>query len=50
MFFQKNVTAKPVRQPLLAPLQKWLSWTGGGLIKHLFKTTTNQIWLFLAGF
>ena len=22
--------------------QKWSSWTGGCLIKHLYKTTTNQ--------
>ena len=24
--------------------------TGGSLIKHLYKTTTNKIWSFLAGF
>ena len=28
----------------------WLSWTGGRFIKHLYRTTTNQIWYFLAGF
>ena len=28
--------------------QKWSSWTGGCLIKHLYKTITNQIWSFLA--
>ena len=38
------------RRPLLGPLKKWSSWTGGRLIKHLYKTTTNQIWSFLAGF
>ena len=30
--------------------QKWLSWAGGRLLKHLYKTTTNQMWSFLAGF
>ena len=30
--------------------QKWSSWTGGRLIKHLYKTTINQISLFLVGF
>ena len=30
--------------------QKESSWTGGCLIKHLYKTTTNQIWSFLEGF
>ena len=30
--------------------QKWLSWTGVHLIKHLYKTISNQIKLFLAGF
>ena len=24
--------------------QKWLSWAGGRLIKHLYKTNVNQIW------
>ena len=24
--------------------QKWLSWTGGHLIKHLYKMTTSQLW------
>ena len=27
----------------LGTTQKWLSWTGGRLIKHLCKMTTNQI-------
>ena len=30
--------------------QKWPSWKGGCLIKNLYQATTNQIWLFLAGF
>ena len=30
--------------------QKGSSWTGDRLIKHLYKTTTNQMWSFLAGF
>ena len=34
----------------IATTQKQPSWTGGCLIKHLYKTTTNQIWSFLAGF
>ena len=33
----------------LGTTQKWSSWTGGRLIKHPYKTTTNQIWSFLAG-
>ena len=34
----------------LGTTQKWLFWTGGCLIKHLYKMTANQIWLLLAGF
>ena len=30
--------------------QNWSFWTGGRLIKHLYKTTINQIWSLLAGF
>ena len=31
--------------------QKWSSWKGGGhLMKNLYQATTNEIWLFLAGF
>ena len=30
----------------LGTTQKRLSWTGGCLIRHLYKITTNQIWLF----
>ena len=33
----------------LGTTQKWSSWTGCHLIKHLYKTTTNLIWLFLTG-
>ena len=47
----------PAPQPLghcsittLETTQKWLTWTGGCLVKHLHKTTTNQIWSFLVGF
>ena len=35
------------RYPLLGITQKWSYWTGDHLIKHLCKTTKNQIWLFL---
>ena len=34
----------------LGTSQKWSFWTGGRLIKHLYKTTTNQIWSLLASF
>ena len=30
----------------LGTIQKWSSWTGGRLIKHLSKRTRNQIWPF----
>ena len=30
--------------------QKWLVWAGGCSIKHLYETTTNQIWSLLARF
>ena len=33
----------------LATTQEWSSWEGGQLIKHLYKTTTNQMPSFLAG-
>ena len=29
---------------------KWSAWADSCLIKHLYKTTTNQMWSFLAGF
>ena len=28
----------------LGTTKKWTSWTGGHLMKHLYKKTTNQIW------
>ena len=34
----------------LGTTQKWLSWAGGHLIKHLDKTATKHMWSFLAGF
>ena len=34
----------------LGTTQKWSSWKSGCLIKNLHQATTNQIWLFLAGF
>ena len=34
----------------LRTTQKQSSWTCGCFIKHLYKTTTNKIWSFLAGF
>ena len=30
--------------------QKWLSWAGGCLIKHLYKTMTKQMWSSFTGF
>ena len=35
---------------ILGTTQKWPSWTGSRLLKHLYKIFTNQIWLLLAGF
>ena len=34
----------------LGTTQKWLSWAGGHLIKHLYKMITNQMWSLSAGF
>ena len=34
----------------LGTTQKWLSWAGGHLVKHLYKMATKQMWSFLAGF
>ena len=34
----------------LETTQKWSSWTGGRLMKHLHEATTSQIWWFWAGF
>ena len=34
----------------LGTTQKLLSWGGGHFMKHLYKTTTKQMWSFLAGF
>ena len=34
----------------LGTTQKWSSWAGGRLVKHLYKTTTDEMWSFLAGF
>ena len=33
----------------LGTTQKWSSWPGGRLIKHLYQTNANQIWSFLTG-
>ena len=40
----------PDKTATLGTTQKCLSWTGGCLIKHLYKATTNKIWSFLSGF
>ena len=34
---------------ILGTSQKGSSWTGGRLLKHLYKTTTKQIWSFWTG-
>ena len=41
--------SKLYKMATLGTIQNWLSWIGGPLIKHLYKTTTNQLWLLLAG-
>ena len=46
MFLQSNLD----KTTILRTPQKWSSWPGGCLTKHLFKTVIKQIWLFLAGF
>ena len=43
-------TFKPVKTTTLRTTQKWLPWTGGRLIKHIYKMTTNQMRSFQAGF
>ena len=30
----------------LGTVQKWLSWTGGNLTKHLLKMTTSQMYFY----
>ena len=30
--------------------QKWSCWASDRLIKHLYQTTTTQMWSFVAGF
>ena len=49
VLFTKN-TVKPVKTTTLGTMWKRLSWTDGRLIKHLYKTATNQMWSFLPGF
>ena len=46
MFLQSNLHKTTIRR---TP-QKWSSWPGGCLTKHLYKTVMKQMWLFLAGF
>ena len=48
--FFKYIQPNLYKMTALRTTQKWLSWAGGCLIKHLYKTTTNQMWSFLAGF
>ena len=47
---QFTSTVKLYKTTTLGTTQKWSSWAGGCLTKHLSKTTTNQIWSFLGGF
>ena len=42
--------SNPHKTTILETTQKWPSRTGGRLIKHLYKTTTNKISSFLADF
>ena len=46
---KKPVQSNLYKTTTLGTTQKWLSWTGGYLIKYLYKTTTNQVWSFSAG-
>ena len=48
--FFKYIQPNLYKMTALGTTQKWLSWAGGCLIKHLYKTTTNQMSSFLAGF
>ena len=45
-----DIQSNLYKSTTLGTTQKWLSWTGGCLIKHLYKMTSNKIWSFLAGF
>ena len=45
-----NASSERVRYCECYLLKIQSSWTGGRLIKHLYKTTTDQMWWFLAGF
>ena len=45
MWLQSNL----YKTTTIGTIQEWSSWAGGRLIKHFDKTTTNQMWSFLAG-
>ena len=44
-----NIQSNLHKTTTLGTTQKWSSWAGGCLVKHLYKTFTKQM-LFLAGF
>ena len=49
--YLKDNTFKPAyKMTTLGTTQKWSSWGDGRLIKHLHKTATSKLWLFLARF
>ena len=35
---KKHFTVKPVKTTTIGTSEKWSPWTGGHLIKHLYKT------------
>ena len=50
IFFESYVQPNLYKTSTLGNTQKWLSWAGLHLIKHLHKTATKQMCLSLAGF
>ena len=46
----KTLQSNLYKRTTVGTTQKWLSWAGGCLIKHLYKMATNHMWSFLAGF
>ena len=48
--YYQYLLSKLYKTTTIGTTQKWSSWAGGCLIKHLYKTATKQIQPSLAGF
>ena len=49
-FVKKVVQSNMYKTTTLGNTQKWSSWAGGHLKKHLYKMATKHMYLFFAGF